>query len=179
MLVNATNVGTVMAHVAGYTFNRTTVELDVINNAAYVPGMLVRFYVDDLTMMQGYIQSCSFKFGLQARSTLRVIGATVVPTATLKITYMFGSTRLGKQKYRLPLGSYSIENPWFDRTLFHHRYILRPLTASVSGTLTSSGASVTVNYEAALDLYEGVLTITNVDEITALTESGESVGVIT
>ena len=59
-----------------------------------------------------------------------------------------------------------------------HRYVLRPTTEAVTGTMTSGGATATVSYEAALDLYEGVLTVSNVDEITTQTEDNVVVGVI-
>lgn len=179
MLVNSSNASAVMANVAAYQFCRAVVDLDVINNGEYMPGMLVQFYVDEETIMQGYIQSCAFKFGLQARCTLHIIGGVEIETADLTVTYKFGNRTIDKQVYALPVGyAYSIDNPWFDVEIKGHRYVLRPLTASVTGTMTSSGATVTVNYEAALDLYEGTLTISNVDGITTETEDDKVIGVI-
>ena len=47
-----------------------------------------------------------------------------------------------------------------------HRYILRPTAAAVTGTMVAGGVEVEQTYAEALDLHDGTLHITNVDEIT-------------
>ena len=178
-IVNANNVSGVLANVASYIFNRNTVKMDAIDNGDFIPGMLVQFYADEATIMRGYIQSCAFKFGKQARATLHIIGGVEIETAMLIVKYKFDGRTIDEKTILLPVGyAYSIDNPWFDVEIKGHRYVLRPLTATVTGTMTSGGATATVNYEAALDLYEGTLTISNVDGITTEIEDGKVVGVI-
>ena len=90
-----------------------------------------------------------------------------------------GGKRIGRAKYWLPVGmAYSIDNPYLDQTRDGHRRVYRPTTAAVTGTRVSGGVTVNVTYEVYLDLFEDVLHVIGVDEITTTTESGETVGVI-
>lgn len=179
-LVNPSNVSGIVSRLAKYWFKRETVTLDCINNRQYAPGDLVTVAVDEGTMMRGYIQSASWRFGVQARSTLKLIGAEARASALLTVNYRYNGTRLGRERYRLPVGySFSVENPYFDRTGDGHRRVYRPLTANAEGTMTAGGTTVNVDYEIALDLYGDVLTILSVDNIEIVTDShGDRIGVI-
>jgi len=73
---------------------------------------------------------------------------------------------------------FSITNPYLDKMRNGHRIIYRPTTENAEGTMVAGGLTVTVNYEIALDLYEGVLHIVSVDEITEQSSGGETIGVI-
>ena len=183
MLINSTNASGVLENAAEMAFARVEADVDVINNREYFPGMLVRFQLDDATMAEGYVQSCKFSFGVQARSTLHVLGLKPVQAAQLRITCVLPDSPhdiiLSRMTYLFPVDySYEVTVPWFDVEIKGHRYILRPLTANVTGTMAAGGATATVNYEAALDLYKGTLTIINVDEITTETLDDLTLGVI-
>ena len=177
-LINSSNVSAILTRLSTRYFRRTEVEADIINNAAHVPGELVSVYADANTIFRGYIEREDFSFGVQARSRLALTACEDMSVAKLTILCMYEDTQIGKQEYTLPVGYiYSIQMLFIDWTM-SHRYIFRPLTAVVSSVMTSAGATVTVNYEVALDLYQGVLGIYNVDDITTVTEDGVVVGVI-
>lgn len=178
-LINADNVSGILARVAGYLFKRTSVQLDAIDNAEFIPGDAVNVYADPSTMFGGFIASCAFSFGLQARAQLNVTACVDIETATLTVLYKKGTRQLDHKEYALPVGyAYSIENPYIDISYGGHRYIMRPQTEAVEGTLTGD-TTVTVQYDVALDLYKGTLYVVNVDEITVTTEGQDTVGVIT
>lgn len=178
-LVNSGNVADIASRLANYWFNPTEVTLDCVNNRQYRPGNLVNAYASEDSMVTGYIQQASFRFGLQARSTLKLIGVEALPSDTLTVNYLHNSRRIGQATYRLPVGvAFSIENPYLDQTTSGHRYIYRPTTANAEGTMVEGGVTVNVNYAIALDLFEGVLHIISVDSVTQQESGGLQIGVI-
>lgn len=178
-LINPTNVSGIAARLAAYWFNPLTVQLSAINNRSYKPGDLVRVYTAQDSMVQGYIQQAVFAFGKQAMSKLSLIGAEAVEGAKLTINYMCNGQQIGRQKYYLPVGfAFDITTLYIDKTSNGHRYIYRPTTDSITGTMVEGGLTMTVNYQVALDLYKDVLHIISVDEVTQEQGSGEQIGVI-
>ena len=178
-LVNSSNVSAILTRLSTQYFKRIEVEADIINNATYEVGDKVQVYADENTLYSGYIGLEDFSFGLQALSKTKLVACENVSVAKLTILCKYGDVQIGKQEYTLPVSyTYSIQMLFIDWTMSKHRYIFRPLTSVVTGTLTNQGATVTVNYEVALDLYQGVLSIYNVDDITTTTEDGVVVGVI-
>lgn len=152
-LVNSSNASAILMNLVAYYFNRTEVELDVINNGEYKPGQLVTVYTDDDALVKGYINRCQFEFGLQAKSGLHLTAAESVDGAKLIIQYKWGSIIVAQQGFFLPKNhSYSITTQYIDTNLTNHRYIFRPLTDEVSGTLTADTIE-TVNVEVALEYY--------------------------
>ena len=178
-LINTNNVSAILTHLSTRYFKRVEVEADVINNAAYQPGDHVTVYADESTLYSGFIERADFSYGLQARSRLKLTACEDVTAAKLTILCVYDGTQIGKQEYTLPVGyAYSIQMLFIDWTMAKHRYIFRPTQSTVTGTMSSEGATVTVNYAVALDLYQGVLDIVSVDNITTQTEDGLVVGVI-
>lgn len=178
-LVNPTNVSGILTRLAKYWFNPKEVQLDCINNRAYKPGDLVQAYIDTDRMVLGYIQQMNSRFGLQSRSMLKLIGTNAVPTARLIVRYKYQNANIGKAQYYLPVGvAFSIDNPYLDQTKKKRRRIYRPTTAKAEGTMVVGGMTVNVNYEIALELYNGVLHIISVDEVTDESSGGEQIGVI-
>ena len=177
-LVNANNVSAILTHVAGYLFKRTSVEIDAINNGEFLPGDVVSVYADMNTMFGGYVESCAFAFGKQAQARMNVIASDAIQTAALTIKYRYDGHIVDKITYALPIGfQYEIENPYIDTVYKDHRYILRPRTESVTGTLITS-TTVTVDCDAALDSYKGTLYVIDVDEIEVKIEGSDTIGVI-
>lgn len=177
-LVNSGNVSGILTRLARYWFNRTEVEMEVINNRKYRPGDLVTVYISDDEMATGYIQQASFQFGKQAKSKLKLVGAAMVECAKLTVNFMHNNKRIGRQTYTLPVGyQFSIESQYLDKTTGGHRYIYRP-TENAEGTMIAGGLTIDIDYEIALDLYKNVLHIISVDDVTEQSSGGETIGVI-
>jgi len=180
-LVNSGNVSGILTHLAALYFKRTEVELDVIDNAEYLPGDKLTVYADVDLLLSGFTKSCEFAFGVQARAKMVLTAAESMTGATLSIVYTWGSTELAREDYFLPVGySYSITTRYLDAAMNGHRYIFRPTTATISGTVSSDGAAETVVCEIALDLHQSILHVISVDEVTEETDqtTGEVTGVI-
>ena len=171
MLVSSGYISTVLSHLSTYYFDRTAVEATVVNNGTYKPGDRVQLPVDDVTLVTGYIARADFTFGLQAASRLRLTAVEQVGTAILTVYRMYNGKQIGLDKYLFPVGySYSITNRYIDAAEQGHRYIYRPTTAAVTGTMVEGSNTATVQYAVALDLYEGVLHVISVDDVTEITE---------
>lgn len=182
-LIDSSNVGAVAARLATYWFNSTEVTLDIIDNATVTPGQQATVFLDADTLVRGHVLSANFRFGTEARASLKMVGVQAVESAELVVTYLWDGTRLSEDRYRLPVGtSYEIDTRYVDQVLNGHRYIFRPDTDKISGTMTSAGATVTVNCEIALDLFGGVLHVISVDQADEITETEDGktihVGVI-
>lgn len=163
MLVNSNNVGAVMTHLSKWFFNRVDMRADIINNAEFAPGQKVTAYADPETTVTGFIDTATFTFGLQARSTIHIKAVEVVDSAGLIINYMYGQTQVGMDRYTFPVGYlYNIENPYVDFTAGSNRYVFRPLTDYTSGTMPTGTKTETVNYDVALHQYGDTLHIVSV-----------------
>lgn len=173
-LINNSNVSAILSHLSTRYFKRTEVEADVINNASYMPGDKVLLFTEVNKMHQGFIESASFSFGVQARSKLKLTACENVACAKLTIFCKYDGNNIGEYDYCFPVGYvYSVQVPFIDLLMNGHRYIFRPTTATVTGTMTSSDRTVTVDYVMALDYFEGILDVISVDEVT------DSEGVVT
>lgn len=178
-LLNDDNVSDVLNHLAPYYFKRTSMELDAINNAAYMPGDNLTVYADADTMYSGFVESCAFSFGVQARAKMRLTAVEDVSAAKLTILYVWNGVQVGKKEYTFPVGyGYEINNPYIDFSMNRHRYVFRPTTAKTTGTMVAGGVEVTVQCAVALDLYKKVLKIVSVDEVTEDSSGDVVVGVI-
>lgn len=178
-LLNEDNLSGVLTRLTDWYFNRTELDFDAINNRSYLPGDKVLVQIDDENLVSGYISSATFAFGVQAKATMHLTGVENVDAAKLTVLCKYNGKRIGKKVYTFPVGyAYSVDMPYIDLTMNGHRYIFRPTTATVTGTMASGGTTVTVDYAVALDLHEGILKIISVDGISTTTESGETVGVI-
>lgn len=170
-LVNEDNVSDILMHLSTVYFNRVAVDMDVLDNQEYFPGDRVTFYLDSERMAEGYIESCSFSFGLQARARMHLNGVETVTGANLVISYLYDSMVLTSRRYYFPVGySYEITNPYLDLYMNTHRYIFRPLNESATGTIASGDNTNTQNCAIALDLYKGDLYVISVDEVTENTD---------
>ena len=178
-LINQSNVSDIAARLAQYWFNPVTAQISVINNRSYKPGDLVTGYTAPDSLITGYIQQGTFAFGKQAMSKLSLIGVESIDGARLIVNYKYNNRLLSSLTYYLPVGSaFSISNPYLDKTEDGHRIIYRPTTENAEGTMVDGGLTVNVNCEIALDLYEGILHIISVDEVTEQSSGGEMIGVI-
>jgi hypothetical protein len=172
-LLNSNNISGVLTRLTAWYFNRTEVDFDAINNGQYIPGDKVQVHLDDERIASGFITSATFAFGLQAKATMHLTGVEDVEAGKLKILYKYNGVQIGKKVYSLPVGyTYTITNPYIDKTMNKHRYVFRPLAESITGTMVAGTTTVAQNYAVALDLYKKVLHIISVDGIT--TEQDET-----
>lgn len=160
---------------ANYYFNRAEIDADVINNAEYEPGMEVMVYTDEDTIYGGYISSCDFKYGIQTRSRIHLIGTYGVETAVLTVRYKWNSDTIKTRKYVLPKGiTYSITAEYIDQTIDNIRYVFRPTTETITGTL-SSNTSEDISVEVALQFYKS----NSVIDETALSQGNMLLSMVT
>lgn len=165
-IINPNNVSGIISYLANLYFKRVQIDADIINNAEFAPGDRVIMNVDEQGLIDGYIESCAFTFGLQAKSRIKVLQMATVDGASLIIIYMYDNSEIGRQYYLFPKQyAYVIENPYLDKIIRQHRYIYYPLAANASGTVGNGTTTDTEDYEIALDFYEGVLRMYSVDDI--------------
>jgi len=165
-LLNADNVSAVISRLVTWYFNRTEVDLDVINNGEYKPGDKITVCVDEESIYGGYLERCDFSFGVQARSKLHVSAADSVETGLLLITYTCDDEEIGRAQFTLPAYyTYFIQNPYLDLVVQDHRIIYRPHNAAATGETYVGENHVTEPCSPALDLCDGVLEIISVDAV--------------
>lgn len=178
-LINPNNVSDISMRLAKYWFNPLTVQASVINNRSYKPGDLVQVYTAQDSIALGYIQQAAFAFGKQAMSKLSLIGAEAVNGAKLTINYTYQSGIIGKQTYYLPVGvTFTIQNNYIDRIYQDRRYIYRPQSDTVTGTMVDGGLTVTQPCDVVLEYREERLYVYSVDSIVKQGSSGTYTGVI-
>lgn len=177
-LVHSGNVSAVLSHLSKYYFKRGTVEFDAVNNADWEPGQKLVVSTDgEGGMSSGYVSSCSFTFGLQARSRIVLESSETKQSAGLTIRYLYGTAQIGMARYYFPVGyEYDIENPYIDMTSIH-RYVFRPLEESAEGTMTAANQVDDEGYAIALEFNDGDLRVVSVDsvEVTESQVSGETI----
>lgn len=179
-LLNDDNISGVLTRLTAWYFNRAEVDFDAINNGAYIPGDKVLVHTDEESMVSGYIDKATFAFGLQAKAKMHLTGVEDVEAGNLTILYKYNGKLISMKMYSFPVGySYSVKNLFIDKTMNGHRYIFRPLNENATGTIAAGNNTNTQNCDIALDLYEGILHIISVDEVTEDSSGGEQIGVIT
>lgn len=177
-LVNQGNVSDLLNRLAARYFSRESVELDVIDNAEFIPGDKAIVYSRLDTLYTGYIEAASFRFGLQARAKLRLAAAQQVTGAALTVEYTYDGNVIRKEQYFLPVGyPYEISTVYVDKTKSGVRRIYRPTMNAITGTMAEA-ATVQVPCEVALRLKNNVLTVLSVDAVEVVTQSDIAVGVI-
>lgn len=172
-LINPDNVSEIAQRLAKYWFNPVEASVACVNNAQYRPGDLALAYTDIDRMISGYVQQATFAFGKQARSTLKLIGVTKITPAKLTVRYTYQNGIIGKAVYYLPVGyTYSIDNPYIDKTVKGVRRVYRPQESAVTGTMAEGNNTATAAYDIALEYKGKRLTVYSVDSITKQDEAG-------
>lgn len=178
-LVNSSNVSGIMSYLSQMYFKRAEIALDIVNNGDYKPGDKLVVYADEDSVFTGYASLMDFEFGQQAKAKTQLVAVDTKAGATLTIRYKVGSKRIAKETYVFPVGyTYTITTRYIDKTINGHRYIYRPTTSTVTGTMTSGTNTAVVQCEAALDLYKGKLHVISVDEVTVDSSGDYAIGVI-
>lgn len=165
-LINASNVSAIASRLATDFFMRETVDAEVLNNGAYYPGQCAIINDGADNLIQGYIKSADFTFGLQAKAKIKLGQAREIDGVNVIVKYMFNNYNVRTDNYLLPSNyDFEIETKYVDISLDGHRYILYPLVDSVTGNTGEEGVTMTVQCAIALDLYHGVMKLENVDEV--------------
>lgn len=174
-LVNDDNADEILSRLALLYFERKEITADVINNNEYKPPMKVAVQLDvspdangKIHDAVGYIESADFRFGMQARSTLKIVASQTRELVELIVNYTFNGETIKTEHYAFPSGySYSILNPIIGRSTGDHRYVYRPLTEYCTGTMGSTTTTKTVACEMALHWYkkEKLLRILSVSDV--------------
>jgi hypothetical protein len=180
MLLNSGNVDDVLTLLAKRWFDRQELVFECINDQAYKPVDKLAVAVADDKLVQGYAESLDFTYGIRAKARVRLVGVSGITGANLVVVYKYGNTQIGKRRYLLPVGvAYEIDNPFITWAMNRHRYVFRPTILSISGTVPDGGASRTVNYAVALDLFKRALHVVSVDEVTLVQQDHTADGVTT
>lgn len=169
-IINGANKWDILNRLATAYFRHGNVDIDVINNGQYWPGMKVLVYTDLDTVYTGYIQSCDFSFGLQAKSRLVVsTDLSPVPMGRVRVIYSYDDFVIAYRDYHWPEGyDYTINNGTLTAILNNHLMIFRPTHATISGTVGETVDEITEPVYLALDsdLSTGALKIISVDSVT-------------
>ncbi len=166
-LINGDNVSGIATLLSTYYFKRISVSADIINNGEQLPGDKITLHDVDGNLITGYIASCTFSFGKQARSAIKLVQTDVVEGGNLTIICLYNGMQIAVQRYTLPVGySYQIENPFVDSTIGMVRRIYRPVEEYATGTVASSGTVDEEQYAIALEHKDQILTIYSVDDFT-------------
>lgn len=166
-LVNQSNVDDILSRMSKYYFQRTEASLDVVDNGEFMPGQKVVFHTDAESLAAGYVNSCTFRFGTQAKASMELTSVDDRDGARVKVTYAWGFVSLREYTYYLPVGyDFDIEAQYVSAMIEEHWYVFRPSIKHITGTVQEDGNDITVSVEVALDLYEGDLSIVSVDSMT-------------
>lgn len=144
-IINPDNVSGLLSRTAENLYNRMEVSLDCVNNGLYMPGQHLKVYIDKDRMAVGIVTRCDFRFGVQARATLKLAAAHELLVAQLNMIYTHDDKTLGQRALTLPVGSeYDVQSLWVDRTEDGERTIYRALDEKVAGVLPEEGATVEI-----------------------------------
>lgn len=167
-LINQDNVSDVLSFLSKYYFKRTELDLSCINNAQYMPAQRVMCFTEQDTMYSGYINSCSFTFGMQAKSDMHITPTETRDSAKITINYMYAGNKVGIRMYQFPIDySYEVDNPFIDVTFNGHRYVFRPKNKTTFGIVYPAGYELNTKTEymdIALDYTNSDLYVVSVDE---------------
>lgn len=155
MILTPTQASIVASNLAVIYFNRVEVDAEVIDNAEYIPGDKVTICVDNSEngrrWQTGFIERVDFSFGTQAKGRLHIAPSEEVTVCELTVVYMWDTIQLAVRSYFFPYSyPYRLETDFLDQKITGHRYVFRPNTAIISGTITGD-ETVTVQCSIALD----------------------------
>ena len=165
-LVNTSNVSEIASRLSTYYFMRTEVDADIINNAEFIPANKYAICKNATEIVEGYMKSADFSFGVQAKSKIKLAQARSIDAVTATLRYLWDAVLLLQQVFYLPKNyGITFEIKWLDWSNNGHRYIFYPAVDSISGDTGTEGVVLDVQNSPALDFYENKLKIVNVDEV--------------
>ena len=167
-LVNSTNVSEIASRLSTNYFMRMEIDADVVNNAEFIPAEKYALNYDGTHLIEGYMKSADFSFGVQARSRIKLGQARAIDAVTAIIRYLWDAVVILRQVFYLPKNyGVTFETKWIEWQNEGHRYIFIPATDSISGSTGESGVTLDVQNSVALDMYNGNLLVVSVDEVSS------------
>ena len=165
-LVNSGNASEIASRLSTYYFMRMELDAEVVNNAEFKPANKYSVYINDHELIEGYMKSADFQFGVQAKSKIKLAQARAIDAVSAVIRYLWDTTLILAQTYYLPKNyGFSLQTQYLEKYIDTHRYIFYPTTDTASGDTGSEGCVIEVQNLPALDLNEGSLHIINVDDL--------------
>lgn len=154
-LANLSNASDIVSRLAMLYFSRGNVTADIINNRTYEPSQKVNIQIDDERGATGYIDSAEFEFGMQAKSSIKIVACDVRDLTLLVIWYMYDGANVATKRYNFPVGySYQIENPYVTKSSGDHKYVFRPVNKYATGTMVEGRNTNTQQMTIALHWYD-------------------------
>ena len=165
-LVNSTNASEIASRLSTYYFMRMEVDAEVVNNAEFKPAERYAVYLNEETLVEGYMKTADFSFGTQAKSKIKLAQSRAIDAVRTVINYLWGDVLILAQTYFLPKRyGFTIQTQYLEKYMNDHRYVFYPLTDEASGDTGDEGTTVNIQNLPALDFYERHLMLYNVDEI--------------
>lgn len=181
-IVNENNANAILNRLGEVYFQNEELEADIINNADYKPAEKVSINVDPPTdntgrIVEGYIDSCDFSFGMQARSKIHMVVRESFNTTKLIVNYIHvkGNVKLGSEQYNFPVGySYAIDNPYIDQVNGQYQKVFYPKKKQATGVM-GSGTNVNDQYFDDALIYDTQNNRLDIISVNSITDNGEGV----
>lgn len=185
-LVNDDNALDILGHLGQMYFKNEELEADIIDNGEFEPAHLVEVSIDPPDegtgrTARGFIDSCNFSFGVQARASIHMTVQELREDTALVITYKHErGVVLARKRYHLPEGfAYEITNPYIDKTNGKVRKIYYPKREKATGTIHSGSNTNEQPYADAL-IYRGEkreLEVLSVDDVILVDQEKGTYGI--
>ena len=147
-LISGSSARQVLGWLAAAYFRQGNITIECINNRQYYPGQKVRVYTDENTIYDGYIQSCDFTFGVQAKSRL-VISSDLyqVPMGTMIFYYRCNGQPIGVKVVNYPADEpYSIDFPDVEYFEGNTKVRYTPITPNKTGVTPGGRTEYEIEY---------------------------------
>lgn len=147
-IINENNVDEILTRLAQFYFQRIELTADVINNGEYVPANKYTIATGiDSAMITGYMNSASFAFGHQAKSTIKILQSQEVESVNIIITYKYGDSIIEQRTFTFPDGyPFEIDNPYFSKVMYvgfsAYSIVYYPENEKASGVVSGLGAYI-------------------------------------
>lgn len=163
-LINDENVDDVLTHLAKFHFTRDQVEMDVIDNFEWLPADRVIGFLSQHQLFTGYLNSCVFTFGKQAKASMLLTPAEPKEGAVISIIYTWNDMTVAKRSYTLPVGyDWTMPTEYVEIDFAGHHYVLMPSIPSYTVPVAAGGTTLTVPMQVAIDRYEDSAYVRSVD----------------
>lgn len=175
----------ILSRLALIYFKREKVNADIVNNAEFEPAHKVTLPLDSPSdntgrTVTGFIDSCDFSFGIQARARISMTVQSLDETTSLTILYenYISTAKLGSKRYNYPVGViYQIENPYLDKSDSNLRYVYYPVNQYATGEMAEGQ---NVNHQGFLEalVWQKKPKILNVLSVDSVSWQNEEEGVL-
>lgn len=151
-----------------YFFNEDRAEVDVINNGEIWPGDLITFPLEEsgTYLVRGYVSTVDFKFGNQARSTLRLDHCSRFIAAKLILNLTYNGETVHSMEFLFPnTYGYSIDLP--DQQVISNGHLrVYGNIAPIEGTTGGAGTTTTVTVACDLISDKNLITGETITDFT-------------